>query len=87
MCKALNSHETNHSEEYYYEQRNKDRNKNMFNKLSDYTRAARTIYLNKAYADSTTIQKIKNTIMHEIIHCFPYCNNHGSEFKKYAKYN
>ena len=48
MCKALNSHETNHSEEYYYEQRNKDRNKNMFNKLSDYTRAARTIYLNKA---------------------------------------
>lgn len=31
-------------------------------------------------------QIIKNTIMHEIIHCFPYCNNHGSEFKKYAKY-
>ena len=29
---------------------------------------------------------IKNTIMHEIIHCFPYCNNHGTEFKKYAKY-
>lgn len=29
---------------------------------------------------------IKNTIMHEIIHCFPYCNNHGKEFKKYAKY-
>ena len=29
---------------------------------------------------------IKNTIMHEIIHCFPYCNNHGEEFKKYAKY-
>lgn len=28
---------------------------------------------------------IKNTIMHEIIHCFPYCNNHGVEFKKYAK--
>lgn len=28
---------------------------------------------------------IKNTIMHEIIHCFPYCNNHGEEFKKYAK--
>lgn len=27
---------------------------------------------------------IKNTIMHEIIHCFPYCNNHGAEFKKYA---
>ena len=31
-------------------------------------------------------QIIKNTIMHEIIHCFPYCNNHGSEFKKYAQY-
>ena len=29
---------------------------------------------------------IKNTIMHEIIHCFPLCNNHGSEFKKYASY-
>lgn len=29
---------------------------------------------------------IKNTIMHEIIHCLPYCNNHGKEFKKYAKY-
>ena len=29
---------------------------------------------------------IKNTIIHEIIHCFYGCNNHGSEFKKYAKY-
>lgn len=29
---------------------------------------------------------IKNTIMHEIIHCFPYCNNHGKEFKRYASY-
>ena len=28
---------------------------------------------------------IKNTIMHEIIHCLPYCNNHGENFKKYAK--
>lgn len=27
---------------------------------------------------------IKNTIMHEMIHCLPYCNNHGKEFKKYA---
>jgi predicted SprT family Zn-dependent metalloprotease len=27
---------------------------------------------------------IKNTIMHEIIHCFPYCNNHGKTFKQYA---
>ena len=29
---------------------------------------------------------IKNTIMHELIHCIPFCNNHGSEFKKYANY-
>ena len=29
---------------------------------------------------------IKNTIMHEIIHCLPNCNNHGEQFKKYAKY-
>lgn len=28
----------------------------------------------------------KNTIMHEIIHCFPYCNNHGKYFKAYAAY-
>ncbi len=27
---------------------------------------------------------IKNTIMHELIHCIPYCNNHSKEFKKYA---
>ena len=29
---------------------------------------------------------IKNTIIHEIIHCFPNCNNHGIQFKKYVKY-
>lgn len=29
---------------------------------------------------------IKNTIIHEIIHCLPNCNNHGEEFKRYAKY-
>ena len=29
---------------------------------------------------------IKNTIIHELIHCIPYCNNHGEQFKKYAKY-
>lgn len=29
---------------------------------------------------------IKNTIMHELIHCIPYCNDHGVEFKKYARY-
>ena len=29
---------------------------------------------------------IKNTVIHEIIHCLPNCNNHGEHFKKYAKY-
>lgn len=28
---------------------------------------------------------IKNTIIHELIHCMPYCNNHGKEFKEYCK--
>lgn len=27
---------------------------------------------------------IKNTIIHELIHCLPYCNNHGTYFKMYA---
>ena len=48
MCNELNHHEANHSEEYYYEIRDKDRDKSKFNKLADYKRAARTIYLNKA---------------------------------------
>lgn len=48
MCNELNHHETNHSEEYYYEIRNLDKDKKKFNRLSDYKRAARTIYLNKA---------------------------------------
>lgn len=29
---------------------------------------------------------IKNTIIHELIHCIPYCNDHGENFKKYASY-
>lgn len=29
---------------------------------------------------------IKNTIMHEIIHCFPECNDHGKNFKRCATY-
>ncbi len=48
MCNELNHHEAYHSEEYYYEVRDEDRNKNKFNKLADYKRADRTIYLNKA---------------------------------------
>lgn len=48
MCKTLNRYEVEHSEEFFYEIRDKDRNKKSFNRLADYTRAARTIYLNKA---------------------------------------
>lgn len=29
---------------------------------------------------------IKNTIIHEIIHCFPNCNNHGKMFQEYASF-
>lgn len=29
---------------------------------------------------------IKNTIIHEILHCLPYCNNHGLLFQNYACY-
>ena len=48
MCSELNKHETNHSEDYYYQIRDLDRDKKKFNKMADYKRAARTIYLNKA---------------------------------------
>lgn len=48
MFNELNRHQTNHSEEYYYEIRNIDRNKKKYSKIADYKRAARTIYLNKA---------------------------------------
>lgn len=47
MCKVLNQYEANHSEEQYYEIRNKDKEKS-FTRLSDYKKAARTIYLNKS---------------------------------------
>lgn len=48
MCSILNTYEKNNSAEFYYELRNKDRNKSSFDRLSDYKRAGRTIYLNKA---------------------------------------
>lgn len=48
MCNELNHYEANHSEKFYFEIRNKDRDKAKFNKIVDYKRAARTIYLNKA---------------------------------------
>jgi len=43
----LNNHEANHSEEYYYQVREMDRD-DSFNKLSKTIRAARMVYLNKA---------------------------------------
>ena len=48
MCSELNKYEVNHSEEFYYEIRCKDKDKAKFKKMADYKRAARTIYLNKA---------------------------------------
>ena len=48
MCAILNHYEAEHSEQFFYEIRDKDKNKKTFDRLSDYTRAARTIYLNKA---------------------------------------
>ena len=48
MCNELNRYEVNHSEEFYYEMRSKDKDKAKYNKMPDYKKAARTIYLNKA---------------------------------------
>ncbi len=48
LYKQLKTHESNNSEEYYYAIRGMDRDKETFDKLKDYERAARTIYLNKA---------------------------------------
>jgi DNA adenine methylase len=48
VCKELDNHEANHSEDYYYEIRRLNKDKKIFSKLSDCKRAARTIYLNKA---------------------------------------
>lgn len=44
-----------------------------------------TIYLNKTYADSTTIQRIKNTIMHELIHSIKGCSGHTGLWKQIAE--
>lgn len=48
MCKELKKHEEKHSETYYYQIRDLDKDQKKFQKLADYKRAARTIYLNKA---------------------------------------
>lgn len=48
MCRLLNSYEKKNNEDFYYTLRNKDRSQKTISKMSDYTKAARTIYLNKA---------------------------------------
>lgn len=48
MCHLLDSYETKHSEEFYYRIRNKDRDNEKFERMSNHARAARTLYLNKA---------------------------------------
>lgn len=45
-----------------------------------------TIYLNKIYADSAPLQKIKNTVMHELIHSLPNCSGHTGKWKSVAQH-
>lgn len=48
VVKLLNIYEKKHSEKFFYQIRNQDKDKKKFEKLTDVERAARTIYLNKA---------------------------------------
>lgn len=48
VVKLLNTYEKKHSEKFFYQIRNQDKDKKKFEKLTDVERAARTIYLNKA---------------------------------------
>lgn len=48
VLKILDDYEIKNSKEFYYEIRNMDREKSLYNKLSDVEKCARTIYLNKA---------------------------------------
>lgn len=48
VVKLLNAYEKKHSEKFFYQIRNQDKDKEKFAKLTDAERAARTIYLNKA---------------------------------------
>ena len=48
VVKLLNTYERKHSEKFFYQIRNQDKDKEKFSKLTDAERAARTIYLNKA---------------------------------------
>ncbi len=46
--RLLNTYEAKHSEEFFYQIRNLDKNPKKFSKLSNAEHAARTIYLNKS---------------------------------------
>lgn len=48
VVKLLNNYEKKHSEKFFYQIRNQDKDKDKFLKLTAAERAARTIYLNKA---------------------------------------
>lgn len=48
LVELLKLYESQHSEEFYYNIRNMDRDKETFNKLTDVGKGARTIYLNKS---------------------------------------
>ena len=51
ICDGLDKYELNHCEEYFYTVRALDRNKESFDKLKDYVKALRTIYLKKLIDD------------------------------------
>lgn len=48
LLETLDKHEVQHSEEYYYNLRNIDRNKEEYNKMNRYEKSARALYINKA---------------------------------------
>lgn len=48
MIRVLKVHEKKHSEKYFYFIREKDQNKRSINRMKPWTRAARTVYLNKS---------------------------------------
>lgn len=48
MCRLLNSYEVKNNEKFFYKIRDKDKNKKKYSRMSDYKKAARTLYLNKA---------------------------------------
>ena len=48
VVKLLNNYEKKHSEKFFYQIRNQDKDREKYSKLTPAERAARTIYLNKA---------------------------------------